>query len=171
MTPLFAYTLVLTCPVHLAHNSQICVFPHKKPFPLMSLSWLRIWLVTIFLWCRIKSWTFSTLYNLVLSYMPNGIITIFGLTSVLSDISIGTPYSFGFHLHEVSFSSLHSEPMCVSSKLKWVSVKYHIYLFVCLLFKSIQPLYAIWLENSIHLYLAKLLIDITNFILQFSGCF
>lgn len=48
------------------------------------------------------------LYNDVLC-----VLLVFGLTSILSHVSLATLLHFGFHLHGIPFPSLHSQSVCV----------------------------------------------------------
>ena len=83
-------------------------------------------------------------------YVVSFLVTFFLLRTILSDMRIGTPAFFCFHLHGIYFFHPLTFRLYVSLGLKWVSCRQHIY--IGLIFLSIQPVCVFWLEHLIHLH-------------------
>lgn len=70
--------------------------------------------------------SFGWISSFIIMYWPSfPLITIFGLKSVLCDISVATLLYFGFRLYGISFFHAFTLSLCVSLKLKGTSYRQH----------------------------------------------
>ena len=98
------------------------------------------------------------------------LVALFGLKSILSDMSMATSALFGCYLLGVSSFIPSLLSLFVSLELRWVFWRQHI-IGSCFLIH--QPLCVFWFMNSINLHLGWLLINenlVMPFYLLFSGC-